>query len=79
MATISDAGEDQYITNNTTTTTLAANNPVQGTGEWRIISENEGSITDINDPLSFDATLSDSGLYRARLPPIQDRFWYTAS
>ncbi len=51
-ASESDAGEDQYITNNTITATLAANNPAQGIGEWRIISGDGGSITNINDPAS---------------------------
>ena len=48
--TIANAGLDQTITTNATSTTLTANTPVEGTGTWSILSGTGGSLSDINDP-----------------------------
>jgi gliding motility-associated-like protein len=48
--TTADAGPDQAICN--TTTTLAANAPVVGTGAWSIVSGAGGSFGDLTSPSS---------------------------
>jgi gliding motility-associated-like protein len=51
--TIADAGPDQAICGNNAT--LAANTPVSGTGEWSIVSGDNGAIIDPANPASvFD-------------------------
>ncbi len=46
----SDAGPDQTVTG--TSTTLAANSPVNGTGVWSIVSGTGGSVAEPGNPLS---------------------------
>ncbi len=48
--TIALAGPDQVLCN--TTTSLAANTPIIGTGTWTIISGAGGSVVSVNDPAS---------------------------
>ncbi|MBK9453072.1 MAG: HYR domain-containing protein [Bacteroidetes bacterium] len=48
--TVSNAGPDQATCN--TTTTLAANTPVNGTGSWSIITGTGGSIATASSPTS---------------------------
>lgn len=57
--TTADAGADQAVCG--TATTLAANTPVVGTGEWAIIDGTGGTIADPADPQSaFDGTAGSS-------------------
>ena len=44
------AGDDQSFYDNTTSTTLAANTPTEGTGQWSIISGDGGSFDDDSKP-----------------------------
>src|SRR5690606_28852350 len=46
--TTADAGPDQVLCN--TTTTLAANTPVVGIGQWTIVSGTGGSFASASDP-----------------------------
>jgi uncharacterized protein (TIGR02145 family) len=50
--TTADAGEDQIINDDATTTTLNANvpEPNHGTGQWSIVSGDGGSFSDATDP-----------------------------
>ncbi len=50
MPTTSDAGPDQNVTGSTTS--LAGNTPIDGTGEWSIATGTGGNITDPADPAS---------------------------
>ncbi len=50
MPTPADAGPDQTVTG--TSTTLAANTPVDGTGSWSIVAGTGGSIAEPGNPLS---------------------------
>ncbi len=50
MPTPSDAGPDQNVTG--TTTNLAGNTPLSGTGLWSIVSGTGGSVADPGNPLS---------------------------
>lgn len=53
--TIADAGADQNVCG--TSTTLAANTPVVGTGQWSIVSGTGGSFVDDLDPATtFNGT-----------------------
>jgi uncharacterized protein (TIGR02145 family) len=48
--TTANAGPNQIFVDATTSTTLAANTPVEGTGQWSIISGEGGSFADDTDP-----------------------------
>jgi len=50
--TIANAGIDQDVTPQITTTTLEGNTPVSGMGTWSIVSGNGGVIADANNPVS---------------------------
>lgn len=58
-ATPASAGEDQVVIG--TSTTLAANNPEAGSGEWTIVSGEGGEIADVLDPVSsFSGTVGNA-------------------
>jgi len=44
------AGDDQSFTDNTTSTTLTANTPTQGTGLWTVVTGEGGSFDDATNP-----------------------------
>lgn len=87
-ATVAVAGPDQELCG--TSTTLAANSPVIGTGEWSIINGALGNVTDLTDPNSpFDGIAPETYVLRwtitngtcvstddvtVRLKPIPDVF-----
>jgi len=48
--TTAAAGDDQSFTDNTTSTTLTANTPTQGTGLWTVESGEGGSFDDATNP-----------------------------
>ena len=48
--TIADAGPDQNVCSPTNSTTLAANTPVIGVGEWSIVFGAGGTLDDPSDP-----------------------------
>lgn len=56
-ATAADAGPDQNLNPNTPSTTLAANTPVAGTGEWEVV-EGSGILADSTDPNTTVTNLS---------------------
>lgn len=61
--TIADAGPDQALCG--TSTTLAANTAVSGTGAWTILSGENGTFTDASSPTSdFAGTASTSYILR---------------
>lgn len=49
---LASAGPDQSFFNGTTSTRLAANDPEDLLGTWRILSGLNGSLSDVNDPHS---------------------------
>jgi len=59
LPTTADAGDDQPDIEDTVTT-LDANTPVYGTGEWSVISGQGGVISDIYDPQSTFTGSTDS-------------------
>jgi len=68
-----DAGEDQSVCN--TTTTLAANNPTLGSGEWTVISGTGGSFgnnTAYNSSFSGNAGSSYTLRWTVSYPPCDD-------
>lgn len=58
--TQANAGTDQLNISGPTTTNLAANTPVYGTGQWSIISGNGGVIADSSSPTSDFTGMPDS-------------------
>ena len=59
--TIAYAGEDQFFTDNTTSTVLEANDPVVGTGTWSVVQGQGGTFDDIHNPNSdFSGTICQS-------------------
>jgi uncharacterized protein (TIGR02145 family) len=44
------AGDDQYFSDETTTTQLQGNQPTAGTGTWSVVSGSQGTFEDANNP-----------------------------
>lgn len=60
LPTTANAGTDQLNISGTTTTNLAANTPVYGTGLWTVVTGNGGVIADSSSPTSAFSGIADS-------------------